>query len=426
VGAVRTAEALRVGVLVDLAIGPAAGGHVRTWQRLARAAIGVAELDLTIHFSGAAEHTRFLGDNVRLRVHRPVFSTARLRFLGHIPDHTDLAPHHARLARHLARYHVLHTTEGTFAFARTAARVARRADLPLVNSVHTDTARYAGIFAASTLDRLLGAQGLARRVADRLRLADRAEAQMRARLEEHRRRCAFVLVSRPEDLAPTEALLGPRRVGLLRRGLDHALFSPDARDRGWLRDRFGVPEERVVVITVGRVDRGKRTLMLARALRALADAGRPVHLLCAGAGPDRAPIVQLLGDRATCPGVLDPPELARAYASSDLCAQASEVEELSNVVLEAQSAGLPVVVSAASGSQRLLQGGRTGLVVTGHEAGDWAASLGALVGDGARRGWMSRAAREWALRHVPSWRDVLMQDLLPVWSGVARRDRDAR
>ncbi len=154
---------LRVGVLVDLPWSPTAGGHVKTWERLARAALSSPEtLELTIHFQGATPSRHILGSNVRYEIHAPVFSTARLSFLSHIPAHTDLARHHRRLAARLVidgasdglirnRYDVLHTTDGAFNFARTAARAAAARQLPLVTSVHTDTARYTRIFTAAAI-----------------------------------------------------------------------------------------------------------------------------------------------------------------------------------------------------------------------------------------------------------------------------------
>src|SRR5581483_2933962 len=118
-------------------------------------------------------------------------------------------------------------------------------------------------------------------------------------------------------------------------------------------------------ICVGRIDRGKNVLTVVAALRQLAERGLPVHLLCAGLGPDREAVRAQLPDRATCPGMLDPETLARAYASADLCAQPSEIEEISNAVLEALTSGLPVLVADASGSERLLADGEAGLVVQG-------------------------------------------------------------
>src|SRR3954467_6922985 len=116
-----TARPLRVGVLVDLAWTSQAGGHVKCWERLSRAATELGgALDLTIHFSGAAPARRELTDTVRYVIERPVFSTQSLPFLAHVPDHTDLAPWHPRLARALGRYDVIHTTDAYFAYARTA------------------------------------------------------------------------------------------------------------------------------------------------------------------------------------------------------------------------------------------------------------------------------------------------------------------
>ena len=84
---------LRVGVLVDLPLGPRSGGHVRCWERLAQAALDFPDaLDLTVHFIGETSEGRALGETVRYRLLPPVFGTERLSFLSHVPDHTDLAP----------------------------------------------------------------------------------------------------------------------------------------------------------------------------------------------------------------------------------------------------------------------------------------------------------------------------------------------
>jgi glycosyltransferase involved in cell wall biosynthesis len=419
---------MRVGVLVDLHWTPHAGGHVKTWERLAAATASLRDewpgqqaVDLTVHFLGAEEATHAVGRDVRYRVHKPLVSTAALPFLSQIPDHTDLAPYHPGLAKQLRGYDVLHTTDGTFAAARTAERVARQAGIPLVSSVHTTTPVYTRVFTAATVERAVGAGRLAGLLLDRWDVPGRAEASVQRRLDAHLRACAFVLASRTDDRQRLDGLLGPARVGLLRRGLDHALFDPARRDRPWLEATFGVPSDRRVVISVGRLDRIKNVLLLGRAVRLLADGGAPIHLFCPGKGADRAALEELLGDRVTCPGVLPPEVLARAYASADVCAQPAVIEELSNAVLEAGSAGLPLFVGDASGSARFLIEGETGLVVRGSQPADWAAALASVLQDPARLARMGRAARAWSLEHVPTWRQVLLEDLLPVW----RRAREA-
>jgi glycosyltransferase involved in cell wall biosynthesis len=416
------AAPLKVGVLVDLLWSPAAGGHVKTWERLALAAVGLeGELDLTVHFLGAAASTHVLAPNVRYQIHRPVLSTARLPVVAsQIPDHTDVALYNRKLAARLRGYDVIHTTDGTFAAARTAARVARRYAIPLCTSVHTTTPYYTRVFTAAVVERLAGKGRLRRLLLDRLDLAGRAEARMQRLLDAHQRASAFVLASRADDRARLAAALGPDRVGLLRRGIDHRLFDPRRRDRRWLEAELGVPAGRQVVITVGRLDRIKNVRLLAEAVGLLAARGRPIHLVCPGKGNDRQAVTALLGDRVTCPGVLDPDRLARVYASADLCAQPAVVEELSNAVLEASSSGLPLLVGDGSGSGRFVVDGQTGLTVRGGSPGDWADAIDALLGDPARLGAMGRAARAWSMANVPTWRQVLMEDLVPVWRRARR------
>lgn len=421
---------LRVGVLVDLSWSPTAGGHVKTWERLARAALSAPEaLELTIHFQGATPSRHILGSNVRYEIHAPVFSTARLSFLSHIPAHTDLARHHRRLDARLVidgagdglirnRYDVLHTTDGAFNFARTAARAAAVRQLPLVTSVHTDTARYTRIFTAATIERLFGRGLLSRLLVDWMGLARFAERRMRRRLDAHLRQCAFVLLSRGDEWSRLAGLLGADRIGRLRRGIEHGFFDPARRDRMWLEARLGIPRDRCLVIHVGQIDRNRNVPMLAEAIRHLADRGVPVHLLCAGTGRDRESVRARLGDHGTCPGMLDPETLSRAYASADLCAQPSEIEPVPNPVLEALTSGLPVLVADATGAERLLIERETGIIVQGG-AEAWAEAVSALVTDDRRRVEMGRAARALALREIPTWRQVLLEDLLPIWRRAA-------
>jgi glycosyltransferase involved in cell wall biosynthesis len=437
---------LRVGVLVDLERRPTAGGHVKVWERLAAAAVGRGEaLDLTVHFSSSASarsaadwsaaaaasaatpHSfwresgavEVLADNVRLRSHRPIFSSARLSFLSHVPDHSDLAPYHRPLARHLGRADVLHTTDAYFAFARTAEWIARHHGVPMVSSVHTNTPSYTRLYTADTVQRLWGVRWLAPLLIDRLRLADRAEQHMLRRLRAHQDLCAFALVSRPAELEALAGKLPRARLGLIRRGVDHALFSPAARDRPWLESTFGLPPDRQLVLYVGRIDRTKNVDTVVEAVAALAGQGNPIHLLAIGHGDLREKILHRLPGVATCPGPLPPETLARVYASSDLFVQPSELEECSNVVLEALSSGLPVLVPEQGGSGRLLIDRETGLVVRGAGVPPWVVALRALLGDPERRRAIGVQARQWAEREIPSWGDVLAQDLLPRWRAAA-------
>lgn len=405
---------LRVAVLVDLLWDPAAGGHVKFWERLAAGAVPLSrDLDLTIHFSGETERLHRLSDNVRYRLHRPVFSTRRLPFLSHIPDHTDLASHHGRLARGLERYDVIHTTDAYFCFAKTAERIVRRHRIPLVHSIHTDTPRYARLYTTSTLRRLFGS-AVSRWLADGLGLADRAERGKLVRLIEHQRLCAFVLGPREEDLALARRILPGERVRPLKRGLDLDRFHPRHRDRQWLKQRFGIPHDTPVVLAVGRINSGKNIQVLAEAVARLATRGTELCLVCAGAGEDRALIEALLGGRARCPGPVIGDDLGRLYASADMLAHPSEIESFANVVAEAMASGLPALVAAAAVTRHQIQAGVSGLEIETGVA-NWQAALAALVADPTRRVAMGRAARAHVERAMPSWENVAANHFLPIW-----------
>jgi glycosyltransferase involved in cell wall biosynthesis len=419
----RASRALRVGVLVDLPFGPHSGGHVKCWMRLAKAAERCAgELDLTVYFTGSEAGEFPIADNVRYAIVPSVFSTARVGFLSHVPDHTDLAPWHPWIAAALARFDVIHTTDAYFTYARTALRVARRRRVPLVNSVHTNTPEYARIFTGQTIDKLFGQGLVARALRSGLRVPEFVERRMLRQLERHHRACDFVLVSRPSQLETIGSVL-PGRTALLRRGVEHHLFRPAIRNRGWLAAEFGIAPETTVVLYVGRLNHGKNVGIVAQAVASLVGRGLPVHLLCAGAGDERDAILARLGPHASCPGNMDPDTLATVYASSDLFAFPSEIEEYANVVLEALASGLPVMVSGRSSMGRILIENVTGLVLPGDHAGRWADAIAALVADPARRRDMSHAARAYAERRLPSWGEVLSSDLLPHWREVVERRR---
>lgn len=423
--AARDRRPLRVGVLVDLPLGLSAGGHVRCWERLAAAACDFGdEVDVTVHFMGAETARRELSKTVRYVIEPPVFGTNRLPFLSHVPDHTDLSPWHPRLARCLPHYDVIHTTDAYFAYAKTAMSVGQRRNIPIVNSVHTNTPEYARLFTAQTIERLFGDTIVSSVLLSRLQVAQRMERRMLRQLAGYQRQCAFVMVSRPDQLAAMRETLGTR-VGLLRRGIDRKLFHPARRDRAWLAERYGIPPERLVILAAGRLNRGKNILLLAEAVSLLLRQGVDAHLICAGDGEDRAAVVERLGARTTCPGSVEPAELARLYASADLFALPSRIEESANVLLEALASGLPVLVARDSGMGRAVRENETGLLLPGGDPASWQQALAELAAQPGRRAAMAQAARDYAERAVPSWHEVLAQDLLPHWEQAVRQRRQA-
>ncbi len=93
-----------------------------------------------------------------------------------------------------------------------------------------------------------------------------------------------------------------------------------------------------------------------------------------------------LGDRQDMPAVL---------ASLDVAVNTSDSESLSNVILEAMAAGLPVVAYDVGGNSELL-GGQTGtLIPAGNETG-FADAVQKLLADSALREQLGQSARQFA------------------------------
>jgi len=415
----RAGKPVRVAALVDLPRSPEAGGHVKCWERLAYAAADASlPLELTVYFSGR-RRSETLGPGARLAHLPPIFSTAQLKFLPYVPDHTDLAPYHPGLARALAGYDVIHTTDAFFAFARTAESVSRRRGVPLTTSFHTDTPSYTRIFTRQTIEARFGSGWPARKLIDDWQVPERQGRRMDERLVQHLRRCAFVAATTAEQHELAASILGRSRVGHLRLGIDKQMFSPHRADRAGVAAELGLAPGDIAVLFVGRLDVGKNIHTLVDAVAALRAEGLPLRLVTAGVGPAEAEVRAKLGDAAIVPGFVAPERLARLYASVDLVALVSEVEIRSMVGVEAMASGAPVLVSKKSGVAELFQHTPAMRVVDGGAAA-WARALREVVTCGNTLVAMRAAAVDYARRELAGWAEVLEDDLFSLWREAAQ------
>ena len=92
-------------------------------------------------------------------------------------------------------------------------------------------------------------------------------------------------------------------------------------------------------------------------------------------------------------GYLSGADLAAAYASSHIFVFPSTTDTFGNVILEAQAAGLPVIVSDVGGPRELVTHEVTGLITKARDVSDFTAAIRRLVTDEPLRNEMSAAAR---------------------------------
>ena len=192
----------------------------------------------------------------------------------------------------------------------------------------------------------------------------------------------------------------PSRLELLPRGVDAAFFHPAKRDsRFW--HRFGL-NGGFKFLYVGRISREKNLDALLEAFRAFQETGRHAQLAVVGDGP----YLKDLAHRYRHPdilftGFLHGEELAQAYASADAFVFPSLTDTFGNVVLEAQSAGLPAIVSDQGGPREIVEPTGSGLVVSLKTPGALTQAMArlhdnpALVADLAVRARENAQGRTW-------------------------------
>ncbi|MCU1519275.1 MAG: D-inositol-3-phosphate glycosyltransferase [Pseudarthrobacter sp.] len=182
-------------------------------------------------------------------------------------------------------------------------------------------------------------------------------------------------------------------------GVDLATFTPAFRARS--RAETGIPEDTFHLLFAGRIQRLKGPQILIKAAAKLR-ARRPdiklrLTILGALSGNKDFNLRHLIADAGMDDVVthLPPvgaPELAAWFRSADVVVMPSYSESFGLVALEAQACGTPVVATRVGGLSRAVCHGRTGLLVDGHHADDWADALEALHDDPDTRIDMGRAA----------------------------------
>ncbi|MDQ6624785.1 MAG: glycosyltransferase [Verrucomicrobiota bacterium] len=183
------------------------------------------------------------------------------------------------------------------------------------------------------------------------------------------------------------------KLKILPRGLDTELFQPARRDEKFWHRYNNSDGDEVRLLYVGRVSKEKDLDVLAAAYRQLRDAGLPLRLYVVGDGPYAETMSSALPD-AVFAGYLSGEELATAYASADLFVFPSTTDTFGNVVIEAQAAGLPVIVSNVGGPQELVEDNVDGLITRARDVDDFSAAIRRLVRDRALRAQMGTRARE--------------------------------
>jgi glycosyltransferase involved in cell wall biosynthesis len=265
-----------------------------------------------------------------LRFGLPVPRTLRKRWTEHRPDAIYVA------------------TEGPL--GRSAVKTAVRLGIPVATGFHTRFDAYANHYGVGFLTPVV--HGYLRRF-----------------------HCRANITLVPTDaLAAELAAMGVDHARLLRRAVDTKLFHPSKRDNA-LRESWGVDADTPVVLYVGRIAPEKNLELAVSTFRAIQQKTPNARYVWVGDGPARAALQAAHPDFIFV-GMKRDEALAAHYASADLFPFPSLSETFGNVILEALSAGLPVVAYNEGAAREHLIDGVNGFRI---ESGDAQAFTTAAV-----------------------------------------------
>ncbi|MGH8195590.1 MAG: glycosyltransferase [Woeseiaceae bacterium] len=165
-------------------------------------------------------------------------------------------------------------------------------------------------------------------------------------------------------------------------GVDTSKFSADELDNEGLhfRAKFDIPDDAVVIGSVGRFAPEKNFELLIEVQKNLHDSGRNTYLVLVGEGQEKGALQALaiekgLTGKTIFPGILKDPR--PALGAMDIFVLPSRaVETFSNAALEAMSMARPVVLSNIGGAAEMVEDGKSGFLF---EVGDRVALTDLLV-----------------------------------------------
>jgi len=268
-------------------------------------------------------------------------------------------------------------TEGPLGYS--AMKAAKKLGIPVISDFHTNFDQYSRYY------HLSGFFSLAKRYLRHVHNQTR------------------VTLVPTRELQQQLSASGYEKLGILERGIDAELFSPQRRSPT-LRAQLGIRPDQLLVTLVTRMAQEKNLDLAFGAFRAIQQQLPDARFLIVGDGPERKRLQEQHPD-CLFAGMQTGAALAEHYASGDLFLYPSTSETFGNVVLEAMSSGLPVVVFDYAVAREYIRSGENGMAILLDDNAAFIQASTALALDAPLRQRVGLAARYTALSL--SWEAVV-------------------
>lgn len=164
-----------------------------------------------------------------------------------------------------------------------------------------------------------------------------------------------------------------------------------------LRCQLGYSDSELVVGSIGRLDENKNHVMLLRAFASLATKWPTLRLVIIGEGPLKSQLLvmaQELGVGSKVNFLGSVPRAAAFLPAFDVGCLTSRTEGMSNFIMEAAAAGIPLVSTRSGDSADLIEDSVTGFLVSPKDETHMVESLNFLLANPEDRFRMGQAGRE--------------------------------
>ncbi len=212
------------------------------------------------------------------------------------------------------------------------------------------------------------------------------------------------LILAPSKVIADKIKILNKPIKIFSRGVDTEIFNPKYRNKK-------IENEKPTGLYVGRLSLEKNLDLLAEIFKNRNDC----NLWLAGDGPYKKSLEKKI-PRAKFLKYVTGKKLAEIYANADFFIFPSATDTFGNAVLEAQSSGLPCIVTNIGGPKELIKNKKTGLISKPTKK-DFEEALNYFIKNGTKRKKMGQKARTFA--ETKSWNKVF-EELFKIYQKLGK------